>query len=112
MAAVTDFHQLDDFGLKSLQGSKESTVTVHVNGPESVVISKERSEGFRMELVITEVQRGVDRLERLKVSVHFLPFTLLSAALNDLLKISVILYIIFIPSSHSPDRWAALCCRA
>ena len=47
-----------------------------------------------MELVITEVQRGVDRLERLKVNVHFLLFTLLSddgAAVDDLLKTSFIL---------------------
>ena len=87
--------------LSHLQGSEESTVTVHDNEPESVVVSEECSEGFRVELVITEVQRGVDRLERLKVNVHFLLFSLLSddgAAVNDLIKdISFILCIVFIP---------------
>ena len=47
-----------------------------------------------MKFVVAEVQRGVDRLERLKVNVHFLLFTLLSddgAAVDDLVKISFIL---------------------
>ena len=80
--------------LSHLQGSEESTVSVHDNEPESVVVGEERSESFRVELVITEVQRGVDRLERLEVNVHFLLFTLLSddgAAVDDLLKTSFIL---------------------
>ena len=101
--------------LYHLQGSEESTVSVHHNEPKSVIVGEECSEGFRVELVITEVQRGVDRLERLKVNVHFLLFTLLSddgAAVDDLLKLPFILYKLFIPSFHSPDRWAALCCRA
>ena len=77
--------------ISHLQSSEESTVTVHHNEPESVVISKERSEGLGVKLVITEIQRGVDRLEWLKVNVHFLLLALLSddcAAVDDLKAIS------------------------
>ena len=77
--------------MSHLQSSKESTVTVHHNEPESVVIGQERSESLGVKLVITEIQRGVDCLERLKVNVHFLLLALLSdnsAAVDDLKDIS------------------------
>ena len=91
--------------LSHLQGSEESTVTVHDNEPESVVVREERSESLRVELVITEVQRGVDRLERLKVNVHFLLFSLISddgAAVDDLVKISIVKPESEVPKSKVP----------
>ena len=99
--------------MSHLQSSEESTVTVHHNEPESVVISKERSEGLGVKLVITEIQRGVDRLEWLKVNVHFLLLALLSddcAAVDDLKTVSLFLFSLL--STHSPGRWEAPCCRA
>lgn len=39
---------------------------------------QEGQQGFRVELVITEVRRGVDRLEWLRINVHFLLSSLLS----------------------------------
>jgi hypothetical protein len=47
-------------------------LTVHDDKAEGVVVRKKRDEGFCVELVVTEIQRRVDSLERLEVDVNFL----------------------------------------
>ena len=52
-----------------------------------VVVSQEGGEGFCVELIITEIQGGVDRFEWLEVNVDFLLLPFLCddrATVNDL----------------------------
>ena len=69
-----------------LQSTKESTVTIHHNEAKPVVIGQQRCQGLSVELVVTQVERGVDWLERLKVNVDLLLLALIgddSAAVDD-----------------------------
>ena len=43
-----------------------------------IIIGKQSIQGFSVELVITQIERGIDRLEGLKVDVHFLFLTFVS----------------------------------
>ena len=86
---VADNYNHDSSHLVSmshLQSTEESTVTIHHDESESVVISQQSSQSFGVELVITKIKRGVDGLERLKINVDFLLLALLGddgAAVDD-----------------------------
>ena len=54
------------------EGAVESTVTINDNEAKLVVLLHELDEGLSVKLVVAEIQRGVDGLERLKVDVDHL----------------------------------------
>ena len=61
-----------------LQRSEERPVSVHDDEPESVVVGEQRRQRLSVELVVAQVQRRVDRLERLEVDVHLETLTILA----------------------------------
>ncbi|KAH3660506.1 hypothetical protein OGAPHI_007092 [Ogataea philodendri] len=60
------------------QSTKQGSITVHHNETKSVVTFKQFGQRLGVELVITQIQRGIDRLERLESNGELLFFTLLS----------------------------------
>lgn len=54
------------------EGAKEGAVTIHDDEAKLAVVRQQGLQRLRVELVVAEVQRRVDRLERLKVNVHLL----------------------------------------
>lgn len=60
----------------SAKRSEQGTITVHDDEAKLLIRFQELAQGFSMEFVITEVQRGVDWLEGLKIDIDlpFLPF--------------------------------------
>lgn len=70
----------------SLQRSEEGAVSIHNNEAELVVVSEERCQGFGVEFVVAQIERGVDRFERFEIDVDLLFFALISndgATVND-----------------------------
>ena len=53
------------------QSAKETTVTVHDNESEAVVVCEQVRKGLGVEFIVTEVQGGVDWLEGLEIDCHF-----------------------------------------
>lgn len=51
------------------QGAKERPVSVHDDESELLIRFQQLGEGFGMELVVTEVERGVDGLEGFEIDV-------------------------------------------
>jgi hypothetical protein len=49
--------------------AEQSTVTIHNDKTELLVGLKQLAQGFRVELVVAEIQRRVDGLEGLKVDI-------------------------------------------
>lgn len=68
-----DAQFLENFSGVSAEGTKERAVTVHDDETEPLIRLKELTQGFCVELVVTEIERRVDGLERLEVDVN-LPF--------------------------------------
>ena len=60
----------------TLERTEQCSVTIHHDEAEFVVVGQQCGECFCVELVITKVQGGVDRFERLKIDVYFLFFAL------------------------------------
>ena len=79
-------HPLLDW-LTHLKCPEESTITIHDNEPEPVVVGEQSAEGLGVELVVAEVEGGVDGFERLEVNVNFLLLALVgdnSTAVDNL----------------------------
>lgn len=51
------------------EGTKEGTVSIHDNEPKLLIRFEQLSQGFGVELVVAEIQGGVDGFEGLKVNV-------------------------------------------
>lgn len=60
---------MDNLARVSGQGAEEGTVSVHDDEAKLLVRLEQLAQGLGMELVVTEVERGVDGLEGLKVNV-------------------------------------------
>lgn len=65
-----DTKTLENFTGVTAQSTKERSVTIHDNETELLVGFQELAQSLGMELVVTEVERGVDGLERLEVNVN------------------------------------------
>ena len=64
-----DLQTLENFTGVSTQGTEQRTVTVHDNETELLVGLEQLAQGLSVELVVTQVQRGVDGLEGLEIDV-------------------------------------------
>lgn len=64
-----DRELVDDVTRVAAEGAEEGAVTVHDDEAELLVGLEQLGEGLGVELVVTEVQRRVDGLERLEVDV-------------------------------------------
>ena len=64
-----DGELVDDVSRVAAEGAEEGAVTVHDDEAELLVGLEQLGEGLGVELVVTEVQRRVDGLERLEVDV-------------------------------------------
>lgn len=64
---------LDNFSGIPTEGAEKRTVTIHDDESELLVRFEKLAERLGMELVITKIQRCVDRLEGLEIDVYF-PF--------------------------------------
>ena len=51
------------------QGSEKRSVSVHDNEPKGLVRFQELAQCFGVEFVVTQIQRGIDGLERLEIYV-------------------------------------------
>ncbi len=60
-----------------LESAEERAISIHDNESEAVVVSQQGRQGLGVELVITQVERGVDGLERLEIDVDLLLLALL-----------------------------------
>jgi len=56
----------------ALQRAKQAAITVHNNETEFGVVGQQGLKRFRVKLVVTQIQRSVDRFEGLKVNVDLL----------------------------------------
>ena len=65
-----DAELLNDVSGVSTQRAEQCTVTIHDNETELLVRFEQLTESLGVELVVTEVQRGVDWLERFEVNVN------------------------------------------
>ena len=54
----------------ALQGAIKTTMTVHHNETEAVIILQELIQSLGVEFVVAEIERCVDWLERFEVDVH------------------------------------------
>mmetsp|Transcript_9829 Transcript_9829/g.18360 ORF Transcript_9829/g.18360 Transcript_9829/m.18360 type:complete len:233 (+) Transcript_9829:1300-1998(+) len=59
------------------KGTEEGSVTIHDNKTVLIIRFEQLVKRFSMELVVTEIERGVNGLEGFKVDVHFLLFTII-----------------------------------
>lgn len=71
-----DGELVNDFARVTAQSTEKSSVTVHYDEAKLLVGLEELGKGLSVELVVAKVQRGVDRLEGLKIDVDlsFLAF--------------------------------------
>jgi len=72
-----DLDLVDDFLGVAADCAVEGAIAVNDNEAELVVLLHELHQGLSVELVVTEIQRGVERLERLKVNVDHLLLALI-----------------------------------
>mmetsp|Transcript_18612 Transcript_18612/g.70402 ORF Transcript_18612/g.70402 Transcript_18612/m.70402 type:complete len:297 (-) Transcript_18612:283-1173(-) len=72
-----DRELVHDVAHVSLQGAIKTSVTVHHDEPKALVVREQVVQRLGVELVVAEVERRVDRLERLEVNVHALLLALL-----------------------------------
>ena len=68
-----DAQFLEDFSGVATESTEEGAVTVHDDKTEALIRLKELTQGFCVELVVTEIERRVDGLEWFEVNVN-LPF--------------------------------------
>ena len=77
---------VQDFTVGSLDGTIQATITVHHDEPKGLVVNEKLVKVLGMELVVTQIQRGVDRLEGLEINVDALLLALVGndrAAVDD-----------------------------
>jgi hypothetical protein len=60
-----------DLSRVSAQSTEERAVTVHDDKAELLVGFQQLTESLGVELVVTEIERCIDRLKRFKVDVNF-----------------------------------------
>lgn len=73
-----DGNLLENFSAISLESSIKCAITINDDKTELLIVSKQASQWFGLELATTEVEGLVDRSEGLKVEVNFLlGFTIL-----------------------------------
>jgi hypothetical protein len=66
-----DGEPLDDLTSVTTESTEQGTVTVHDNETELLVSLEQFTQCLGVELVVTQVERSVDGLERLEVNVNF-----------------------------------------
>lgn len=65
-----DGQTLQNLTSVTAQSTEERTVTVHDDETELLVRLEQLAQGLGVELVVTQVERSVDRLEGLKINVN------------------------------------------
>ena len=67
-----DRELVEDLAVVARERAEEAAVTVHHDEAELVVGLEQLLQRLGVELVVAQVERGVDRLEGLKVDVHLI----------------------------------------
>ena len=65
-----DLETLQNFSCVTTEGAEQRTVSVHDNETEFLIGLEQLAQGFGVKLVVTQIERGVDRLEGLEVDVN------------------------------------------
>lgn len=102
--------------------AEERAGAVHDEEAEAAIVREKRRERLRVELVVAQVKRRVDRPERLEVDVHLTLFPILRenrATVNEQAvrrhcehKVSYMLCEYGLSISHRKNSFSCLGCRA
>jgi hypothetical protein len=66
-----DGETLEDLTGVTTEGTEQSTVTIHDDETKLLVSLEKLTQGFSVELVVTEVEGGVDWLEGFEIDIDF-----------------------------------------